>query len=156
MKVVLLTNVKGLGGKWEIREVADGYARNVLVPRGLAAPATETAISRAEQEKRKVAAREEETLKATQELASAIDGLELTVTTRANEKGELYAAVTARHIVEAFTKEGHRVPVKAIRLAEPIKQIGDYPIPIALDHRLEVEIELAVKALEPLTVPDTD
>jgi large subunit ribosomal protein L9 len=147
MKVILLKDVKGVGKQWEIHDVADGYARNVLIPRGLAVLATPEAKKRVEEQQRLAEERAERDLEKTQQLASAIDEREVTIPARANEEGDLYASVGPRHIAEALAREGYRVPQKAIRLTEPIKHIGEYPIEVVLDHGLEVNIRVIVTPL---------
>lgn len=145
MKVVLLSNITKLGNRWEVREVSDGYARNVLIPQGLAEPATKIAMIRAnvaQQKKEKIA---EESLKKVQQLASAIDGYELTIRARANENTELYASIQARQISDALVKEGYNVPTKFIKLPEPIKKLGEYTLNLVLDHGLETQIKVIVE-----------
>lgn len=148
MRIVLLSDVEHLGNQWEVRDVADGYARNVLIPRGLAAPATKTHMRKAENAQRKETEAAEKSLKKTQELASAIDGFELVIKARANDNNDLYAAIGERQICEALSQEGFSVPVKAIRLEEPIKRVEEYQIPLALDHGLETQIKLTVEKIE--------
>lgn len=146
MKIVLLSDVKNIGKRWEICEISDGYARNVLIPKGLAALATANSIERARDAQAKTAQAAEKSLKTSQEIASSVDGYELTIEARASEKGELYAAVTPRKIAEAFAKEKLTVPTKSIYIKTPIKNIGEHDITIALDHKIEAMAKIIVKA----------
>lgn len=145
MRVILLQDVDNLGKRWEVREVADGYARNVLLPRRLAALATQDAVQKAEAARQRSEQKAEESLKKSQELASSIDGMEVSVRVRANDRGELYAALGAEQVREAFAREGHDVPASCVRFSEPVKQLGEHPVTIALDHGLEVQIKAIVE-----------
>lgn len=148
MRVVLLQDVENVGKKWDVCVVSDGFARNVLIPKGSAALATPAAMENAEFQQKKAAEAQEASLRKTQELASSIDGYELTVHARVNEHGELYAAIAPRQIVELLAKENFTVPAKAIRILEPIKRIGEYQIPLTFDHGLEVHIKVIVEELK--------
>ncbi|MBI4134422.1 MAG: 50S ribosomal protein L9, partial [Candidatus Terrybacteria bacterium] len=127
MRVILLADVSDVGKQWEVHDVSDGYARNVLIPRGLAAIAAEAHMKQAEQARQQLAQQEEEELRKVQELASAIDGFEVVVRARANVNGDLYAAVTPRQIADVLLREGHEVPLRALGLSEPVKRVGEYP-----------------------------
>lgn len=148
MQVILLSDVAGLGKKWDKKNVADGYARNVLIPKGLAAPATKKYMQQSEEAKDQAAKEQEESLRTAQELASAIDGMEVILRLRANDAGELYAAVNAKQIAEALAQEGYEVPAKLLRVPAHIKQVGEYTVPVTLDHGLEVQLRLIVEALQ--------
>jgi len=146
MKVVLLSDVKNIGKRWEICEIADGYARNVLIPKGFAAPATAAVIARAHDAQTKAAQAAEKSLKTSQEVASSVNGYELTIKARASEKGELYAAITPHKIAEAFAKEKLTVPTKAIHIKTPIKSIGEHEVTVVLDHSIEATAKVLIVA----------
>jgi len=126
MKVVLLKDVKHMGRAGSVQEVSDGHALNLLIPRGFAALATPAAMKRAE-----VAAAAEDTQRALdkklveERLAALADGA-LTITKKANEQGHLYDAVDAKDIAEAA-----QLPVDAIDLEKPIKETGEFEIPVS-------------------------
>lgn len=150
MKIVLLNNVDNLGERWQIVEVADGYARNVLIPQKLAEPATPNAIKHAEQMLNIQKSKAEEELKKTQDLASKIDGLELIIKAKSSaESGELYAAITPKQIKEALLKEKLNVPLSAIKTKEPVKKVGEHNIALSFDHGLEAQIKLVVESFDP-------
>lgn len=146
MKVVLLSDIKDLGKRWDVCDISDGYARNVLIPKGLAVPATANALQRVRNVQEKNTQAAAKSLKASQNIASSIDGYELTLKARASEKGELYAAITPHRIAEAFAEEKLTVPVKAIRIATPIKSLGEHSITVALDHGIETTTKVIVEA----------
>lgn len=145
MKVVLLTDVPNVGKQWDVLTVADGFARNVLISKGLAAPATSSALAQAKEAQTNTERRAEQDLERVQELASALDDFEVTISARANEHGDLYAAVSPKRIAEALSQHNFRIPQKALRLSEPLKQVGEYPVQVTLDHGLETQIRVIIK-----------
>ncbi|MDI6857717.1 MAG: 50S ribosomal protein L9 [Dehalococcoidia bacterium] len=147
MKVVFLQDVEGSGRIGEIKNVADGYARNFLFPKGLAAPATADAIRKAEAraiiEARKQAALDEQA----QELAARLEGASVSITVKAGRRGRLFGSVTAADVAEAVTdllKE--EIDRRQIVLAEPIKEVGAYEIPIQLTRNVRAVVPLEVIA----------
>lgn len=144
MKIILLQDVPKLGKKWEVKEVSIGFARNHLFPRRLAKAATPAAVAMLEQKITQDAIEAEQELRETQELASRLDGLEVEIPTKLTDKGVSYSSISAQTIADALAALGFRIDKSAIRLAEPIKKIGEYPVTIALKHRLEVEINVLV------------
>lgn len=145
MKIVLLSDVEKVGEQWDILDVSDGFARNVLIPQGLAVIATSHAMEQAKDKKEKRASREELALKHAQELASALDEYELVVSAKANEEEELYAAVSPKKISDALAAQGHDVSPKMIEVAEPIKQLGEHKVTLSLDHGLEATLTVIVE-----------
>lgn len=146
MKVVLLKDVSGVGKEWDVVDVADGYARNVLLREGKAAKATGDMVKKAEEVVVRTGEQEEKGLEAVQRFAQQLDGFEVTVKARANEHGDLYAEMRPKLIAEALAREGHHVQTKAILTQEPIKQVGEYRVTVSLDHGLEAEILIIVQA----------
>lgn len=144
MRVILLQDVPKLGKKWAVKEVSTGFARNYLFPRRLAKTATPTAIAELEQKRGEEASRAEEELRETQEIASRLDGLELEIPTKLNPKGISYSAVTAQTIADSLGALGFKIGEADVRLSEPIKKIGEYPVIVALKHGLEAEITVWV------------
>jgi large subunit ribosomal protein L9 len=147
MKVILVQDVKKLGLKGEIKEVSDGYARNYLIPRGLAQEATKTKLKE-EQEK---TVREEK--KKTKEkdqaeaLKARIDGKEVKISARVGGGNKLFGAVTSREISEILQKEfGVAIDKKKIDVGEPIKHLGEYAIKIKIYPSIQAEIKVIVTA----------
>ena len=144
MKIILMEDVPTLGRRGEVREVATGYARNYLLPKKLALPATPGNLQNLENLKRQ---RERAETKAREEaagIAERIARLALAVTTRASEDGRLFGSVTSQDIVTFL--EQHQVPVEKRRvlLDEPIKALGEYQVPIRLHHDVTATLAVTV------------
>jgi len=144
MRVVLLQDVENLGNKYEIKEVSDGYARNFLIPRGLAKEATKQVLKWVELQKEIAEKQAEEDLKRTQELASAIDGLELIIPVKLGDKGQLFESINAQKIAEKLKELGFDTKKMQIELANPLKELGEFPVKIKFEHNLEAEIKVIV------------
>ena len=144
MKVILLKNVEGLGTKGEVKNVADGYARNYLFPKNLAKLATKQALEELAREKELMAQMAEEELKKIQETVSQIDGLEFEVAEKMDESGKLYGAVNELKIAKILQEKGIEAKKGQIKIHQPIKMAGEYPITIVFDHGLEAEIKIIV------------
>lgn len=144
MKVILLKDIKNLGKKFEIKEVADGYAKNYLIPKGLVKPATKEALEWLKVQKEILEKKAEEDLKKVQELASSIDGLEVMIPVKVNEKGQPFESITTAKISEKLQEMGFKIKRQQINLPKPIKELGEFPIKITFEHNLEAEIKLVV------------
>jgi len=144
MKVILLTDVKNLGVKGEVKEVADGFGLNFLLPRKLAALATPEAIARSEAEARRVREAAMTDLQRIQALATKLDGLELNIKAKANEEGRLFAAVTPAVIASELKKSGLMIDKEQVILSEPIKAVGEHKAMIKFRHGLEAEVMVRV------------
>ena len=144
MKVIFLQNIKGTAQIGDIKNVSDGYARNFLIPKNLAKPATAEAEKQAEILKKK---RESENLTSKEsavELAKTLEGLVLEVTEDANEEGHLYGSVNAKIISEALVKKKIKIKEDLINLPEPIKTIGEHEIELELHPELKTKIKIIV------------
>ncbi len=148
MKVILLKNVEKVGKQFEVKEVKDGYARNFLIDKGLAKPATEEALKWLEVQKEIQEKKAEDELKKAQELASTVDDMELTIPVKVGEEGQLFESISAQKISDKLKEMGFDVKKSQIELAESIKEIGEFPIKIKLEHNLEVEIRVILTKLE--------
>jgi len=144
MKVVLVQDVENLGKKLEVKKVADGYARNFLIPKGLAKEATKSAIEWVELQKEILARRAEEELKKIQEVASQLDDLELVIPVKIGEEGQLFQSIDAQDIGERLKQMGFEVKKSQVQLKEPIEELGEFPVKIRLEHNLEPEIRLII------------
>lgn len=144
MKVILLKDIEKLGKKYEIKNVKPGYAKNYLLPKGLAKIADKKNLEWLEKIKQKEEKKAEEELKKIQELASALDGIEVTIFVRVGESGQLFESVTAKKIQERLKEMGYSIKKNQILLEKPIKEIGEFPVKIKLPHNLEAEIKLIV------------
>ncbi len=142
MKVILLKDVEKLGKKFEIKEVADGFAKNFLFPKKLAKPATKENLEWLEKMKKKIEKKAEEELKKVQKIASALDGLELIIPLKVGKEGQVFDSITKQKILEKLKEKGHEIKKNQILLEKPIKELGEFPVKVKLPHNLEVEIKI--------------
>nr|WP_281282704.1 50S ribosomal protein L9 [Thermosediminibacter litoriperuensis] len=145
--MILLQDVKSLGKKGDLVNVADGYARNFLFPKNLAVEATPGNLAKLEQEKR---ARENKLAREKQEaeeLAGKIKSSTVTLKVKAGEQGKIFGSITSKDIAEALNKQhGLDIDKRKIQLDEPIKSLGSYEITVKLHP--EVEARLIVRVTE--------
>jgi large subunit ribosomal protein L9 len=146
MKVILLQDVEGLGKKYEVKDVKDGHARNLLLPQKLAKPATKEALKWLADQKEVIEKEAEQDLKKSQELASRMDGLELNIAVKVGDEGQLFESINNQKIVEKLKEDGFDIKKSQIKLSDPIKTLGEFPVNINLDHNLEVEIKVIISA----------
>jgi len=146
MKVIFLKDVKGQGKKGEVKTVSDGYARNYLIPRGLAVEATESNLKTLEAQKRSEAKRKAQELAEAKALAEKLEKTTVTIAAKAGEGGRLFGAVTSKQIAEALAKQGLAVDKKKILLDEPIRALGTVRVPVKLHP--DVTVQLAVTVVE--------
>jgi len=144
MKVILVKDVENLGKKYDVKEVKNGYARNFLLPQKLAKAATKKALKWLEDQKEIINKEAEEELKMAQELASNLDGVEVAINVKIGEEGQLFESINNQKIAEKLKEMGFEVKKSQIKLAEPIKELGEFPIKVGLEHNLEVEISLII------------
>jgi len=136
-----------VGKKYEIKEVKNGYARNFLIPNGLAKPATKEAVVWLETQKEIEEKKSEKELKKTQEVASTFDGQEIIIPVKiGKERDQLFESITAQKISEKLKELGLEIKKNQIELPEPIKELGEYPVKIKFEHNLEAEIKIIVVA----------
>lgn len=146
MKIILLKDVKKLGRKYEVKEVADGHALNLLIPNGLALPATPGNVNMIETKKKgdmfetaKTRAEFDEVLNKVKEISVEIRG-------KVNEKGHLFAGIHKEEIIEAVKKQkGINLSVEHLILEKPIKEVGEHAITVKIGER-EVAFKLVIKA----------
>ena len=151
MEVILRQDIDKLGSRGDIVTVADGYARNYLLPKRLAVPATEANKKIVAQEREAYLRREAKAKAEAEQLAKLMEGLTLTIEHKAGEHDQLFGSVTARNIADALAKQNFTVDHRKVQLEEPIKQLGEYRVPIRL-HR-EVTVEIGVQVVPEGGVP---
>jgi len=145
MQVILLEKIVNLGSLGEVVKVRDGFARNYLIPHGKAKRATAANVAEFEKRRAELERAQADALAKAQEKAAKIDGLMLQITQKAGVDGKLFGSVTNVDISEALKAQGVDVAKAAIRMPQgPLKQVGDYPVKIALNADVVVTITVSV------------
>lgn len=146
MKVIFLKDIPGVAKRDDVREVAEGYARNFLFPRHLAERADETNLKTLEQRKVQHEREREAELKDAQALAQRIEGLEIRLQAKASEEGTLFGAISPAMIAAKLGELGYaEIKKSSVVLSEPIKRVGEYNATIALDHGIEAAVRVIVE-----------
>ncbi|MBF7081394.1 50S ribosomal protein L9 [Desulfallas sp. Bu1-1] len=147
MQVILLEDVKKLGRKGDVVKVAEGYARNFLIPKGLAVEATKGKMKDLEHQQKIMNEQKKKIEEQARVLGRQMDGLKVTIQTRVGDAGKLFGAINNKDIAEALQKNhGLSVDKKKIVLKNPIKSLGEYPVTIKLHPAVQVQITVEVVA----------
>ena len=146
MQVILRDRLENLGDAGDVVEVKPGYARNYLIPKGLAYEATKANVRRIEAERAAQGRRDAETLTEARQRASAIEGVSLTFTARAGQEGKLFGSITSADIAEKLAEQGVTIDRRQIELDEPIKSLGVHSVPIRLHPQVQPEVKVWVIA----------
>ncbi len=144
MEIILREHVDNLGRRGEIVKVADGYARNYLLPRKLALPVTEGNKKQIERERAKFEAKETEERKVAEAVSARLTGVEVVIARKVGETEALYGSVTAGDIVEALAGMGFEIDRRKLQLAEAIKKIGDVDVPVKLHREVTATVKVRV------------
>ena len=145
MQVILLEKIVNLGSLGDVVKVKEGFARNYLIPNGKAKRATAQNLADFEKRRGELEKAQSEALTKAQEKAAKLDGLMVQITQKAGVDGKLFGSVTNVDISEALKGQGLEVPKAAIRMPQgPLKQVGDYPLQVALHGDVIVTITIAV------------
>jgi large subunit ribosomal protein L9 len=144
MEVILRQDVDKLGTRGQVVKVADGYARNYLLPKRLAVPATPANKKIVEQERQAQLRREAREKTEAEELARLLAGLSITIARKAGEHDQLFGSVTPQDISDALAQRSFNIDRRKIQLEEPIKQLGEYQVPIRLHREVTVSIGVNV------------
>lgn len=147
MEVILREDVPHLGNIGDVVRVKPGYARNFLLPRGLAVVADKRNLKQLEHQQRVIAARRERVVRAAQSSAQRISEIRLTLKAHAGEEGKLYGSVTNIDIEKALAGLGVNVDRRRIRLDEPIKSLGEYRVAIQLGAGVSCDVAVSVEPL---------
>ena len=142
MEVILRQAVENLGHPGDVVTVSNGYARNYLLPRGVAFVATEGNKKRITQEKARLEAAEESRRESAQQLADRMAEVSITFAARVGEEGKLFGSVTAGDIAQQLEAQGHHVDRRLIDLHEPIRALGVYRVPLRLHADVRPEIKV--------------
>lgn len=148
MNVILCEDVDNLGDMGDTVKVAVGYARNFLIPRKLAVLADSASAKQIEHELRLIKKRDDKRRNELNGVASDLAKVSITIKVRAGENEKLFGSVTSGHIAEQLQALGHKVEKRQIKLAEAIKALGIYSIPVRLASGIEPEIKVHVTGLE--------
>ncbi len=144
MEVILRQHVENLGERGQIVKVADGYARNYLLPRNLALLATEGNRRHVERERRIVDSREAEEKAGAERVAQQLAAVEIRITRKVGESEQLYGSVTSGDIADALLAKGYEIDKRKLILPEPIKVLGETPVPLKLHREVVVPLRVVV------------
>ncbi|MDR1615929.1 MAG: 50S ribosomal protein L9 [Syntrophomonadaceae bacterium] len=145
MKVILIQNVKNLGKEGEVKEVADGYARNYLIPKGLVLEATVSLLKETEEKHIKIDKQKEWKFKQAEEIKEKLDGKSVTVKVKTGGSDKLFGAVTNKEIADVI-KQDFKINLdkKKIETEEPIKHLGEYTIKLKIYPKVQAELKVIV------------
>lgn len=148
MRIILQQDVDDLGKEGEIKEVSDGFARNYLIPEGMAKRATEEKVEEVKKKKKKEEEKKQEELEELQEKVAELDGQEIEVEVKVGEEGQLYESVSAGKIQSALKEEGFEVKRNQIDLEDAIEELGEFTVDLDFKHNLEAQIRVIVTEKE--------
>ena len=148
MKVILKANVESLGKAGDTVKVADGYARNYLIPKGLAIEASIWSVKVLEQEKKRIMKKIEAEKKIAESMIEKPKGISCIITRRVGEQDKLFGSVTTKDIEQSLTEQGIDIDKKMIILEEPIKSLGEFSAKIKFQPGIAAEIKVTVVAEE--------
>lgn len=146
MKIILKKDVKALGKQGEVKEVADGYARNFLIKNGLAEIANTTNVNAAVIHQKAVEHHKAEEIAAAKELAQKIEQTTTKVTVKVGSNGKLFGAINTQNIAEALSKQGIEIEKQKIVLGDPIKTIGKHTVTVKLYAGVSAKLHIMVEA----------
>jgi large subunit ribosomal protein L9 len=144
MDVILREDIAKLGNRGQVVRVANGYARNFLLPKRLAVAASESNKKIVEQERQAHLRREAKEVADARDLGKLMTGTEVTISQKAGEQDQLFGSVTSQDIANALERQNYTIDRRKIALADPIKQLGDYTVPVRLHRDVSVDIVVHV------------
>lgn len=148
MKVILIKDVASVGKAGDLVNASDGYARNFLIPRGLAKEASGKNIQGLEREKEVAARRADRERKTAQDLIEALEGITCHISRKVGQQDKLFGSVTSKDIRDALSEQGTKVDKKDIVLEEPIKALGEFPVKIKVHPGMSATITVVVTGEE--------
>ena len=147
MRVVFLEDVEGVARGGEVKEVKNGFARNYLIPQNLAAPATHNNLQRIKKLSSQASITRVQRLEDMQELATALEGTQVNIEMRAGVNNRLYGSVTGTMVADAVAEEtGREIERRLVQLDDPIREVGEYDVPIRLHSDVSASIKVVVYA----------
>jgi len=144
VKVILLRDINSVGNAGEIVSVANGYARNFLIPKRQALMATDANVAKFESQRRQHEAVADRDKRSAEAQAAELEKVSLTATVRVGEGERLFGSVTTQNIADLLKEQGHDVDRRKIELEEPIRALGVYTLPIRLEHDVKASVKLWV------------
>jgi large subunit ribosomal protein L9 len=144
MKVLMKQDVPKIGKKGQLLEVKEGYARNFLIPKGLAVEASGGALKQVEEDQKAQERRKAKEVEEAQALGEKIKGLTLTLRHKAGEEGRLFGSITSAEVAEALKAKGFDIDKKKIILDEPIRLVGEYTVKIKMHHDVTIDLNVDV------------
>lgn len=148
MQIILQEDVEKLGNRGQIVTVAEGYARNFLLPRKLALEATPGNMKRLEKMRAAFAKKEATEKESAQTLAELLNTVTVTVSRKAGENDQLFGSVTSGDVAEGLAAQGYTIEKRKIALSDPIKSIGEYQVPVTLFREVGASVKLVVQKEE--------
>ena len=145
-ELLLLETVENLGIVGDVVKVKSGYARNYLLPHGVAEPPTPTKVEALKEQRAKAQAELAAVRSEREKISEELVGASITMERSCNDQGQLYGSVTQRDISDAMIAAGYGVDMRAVRLSHPIRHIGEYHIPIQFDKDLRSDVTVSIKA----------
>jgi large subunit ribosomal protein L9 len=144
MDVILREDIEKVGSRGEIVKVAPGFARNFLLPKRLAVPATDANRKIVEQERQAHLRKEAKVKGEAEDLSKLLTGVSVTIAQKAGEQDQLFGSVTAKDVADALAAKNYTIDRRKIQLDEPIKQLGEYKVPIKLHKDVTAEVTVTV------------
>ena len=145
MQIILQEDVEKVGNRGQLVEVAEGYARNFLLPKKLALEATPGNLKRLEKMRAAFAKKTADEKESAQKLAELLGGVSLSLSRKAGENDQLFGSVTSNDISEALAAQGYNVEKRKIALTDPIKLVGEYEVPVKLHREVTANVKVTVK-----------
>jgi len=144
MEVILREDVEKLGNRGEVVKVAPGYARNFLLPKKLAVAATDANRKIVEQERQAHLRKEVKLKTEAEDLSKLLTGVSVTIAQKAGENDQLFGSVTAKDVADALALKNFTIDRRKVHLEEPIKQLGEYKVPVRLHKDVTAEVGVVV------------
>ncbi|MDX2178760.1 MAG: 50S ribosomal protein L9 [Bryobacteraceae bacterium] len=144
MEVILREEIDNLGTRGQVVKVKEGYARNFLLPRRLAVPATDANKKIVEQERQAWLKKEAKAAAEAAELAKMVEAVSITIKAKFGDNGQLFGSVTAQDIVNALAAQSYTIDRKKVELKEPIKHLGDFKVPVKLHREVTAKVTVHV------------
>lgn len=148
MKVILQKDIINLGDAGDIKEVANGYARNYLIPKKLVIPASESNKKTIEHQARLIKIKKEKRKKQSEKVYENLNGLEIVIKARVGEEEKLFGSITSIDVTKKLLEKGYRLDKRKISIENPIKTTGEFDIQVKLDDGLTAVVKLKVEKEE--------